>query len=85
MKKVELHLHLDGIIRQSTISELLNIDLQEAKKLTSIETKCQSLKEYLTKFDIPLKIMQTKRCCSSVKYKPFHVNITYLIVLFKYL
>lgn len=69
MKKVELHLHLDGSIRTSTISELLNIDLQEAKKLTSIETKCQSLKEYLTKFDIPLKIMQTKENLERVAFE----------------
>ena len=45
MKKVELHLHLDGSIRPSTISEILNINLEEAKKLSTIETKCASLKE----------------------------------------
>ena len=69
MKKVELHLHLDGSIRPSTISEILNINLEEAKKLSTIETKCESLKEYLTKFDIPLKIMQTKENLERVAFE----------------
>ena len=69
MKKVELHLHLDGNIRPSTISEILNINLEEAKKLSTIETKCASLKEYLTKFDIPLKIMQTKENLERVAFE----------------
>lgn len=69
MKKVELHLHLDGSIRPSTISEILNINLEEAKKLLTIETKCASLKEYLTKFDIPLKIMQTKENLERVAFE----------------
>lgn len=69
MKKVELHLHLDGSIRPSTISEILNINLEEAKKLSTIETKCASLKEYLTKFDIPLKIMQTKENLERVAFE----------------
>ena len=69
MKKVELHLHLDGSIRPATISEILNINLEEAKKLSTIETKCASLKEYLTKFDIPLKIMQTKENLERVAFE----------------
>lgn len=60
LKKIELHVHLDGSIRPTTISELLNISLEEANKLAMVSQKTNSLKEYLDKFDIPLKIMQTK-------------------------
>ena len=60
MKKIELHVHLDGSIRPTTISELLDISLEKAIKLSTVSNKTNSLKEYLDKFDIPLKIMQTK-------------------------
>ncbi len=60
MKKIELHLHLDGSIRPSTISELLQINIEEAKNLMIVSNNNSTLKEYLEKFDIPLKVLQTK-------------------------
>ena len=66
IKKVELHVHLDGSVRPTTISELLSINLEEAISKSSILNKANSLKEYLEKFTIPLKIMQTKESLARI-------------------
>ena len=58
MKKIELHVHLDGSLRISTVSELLNIDYEVCKK-NMIGKNLSSLDEYLTRFDYPIKAMQT--------------------------
>lgn len=60
MKKVELHLHLDGSLRTSTVAQILNLDIEYVKNKMIIKSDNDSLSEYLTKFDLPIKAMQTK-------------------------
>lgn len=60
LKKVELHLHLDGSIRPETLSELKNIPLDEAKEVLIAKDKCVDLNDYLKCFSLPVSIMQTK-------------------------
>lgn len=60
MKKIELHIHLDGSLRPSTVAEILNISEEEAKEKMIVKNNNQDLTEYLTKFDLPIKVMQTK-------------------------
>lgn len=60
MKKIELHVHLDGSVRPSTVSEILDISLEDAKNEMIVSENNQNLSEYLTKFSLPLKVMQTK-------------------------
>lgn len=60
LKKVELHLHLDGSVRPSTLAEIKNISLDEAKELLIAKDKCRDLNDYLKKFSEPVSIMQSK-------------------------
>ncbi len=55
--KIELHLHLDGSVRVSTASVLLNRDVTNEMKVNS---EVADLNDYLTKFDLPVSLMQTK-------------------------
>lgn len=66
--KAELHCHIDGSLRPKTILEIClknKIDiptsnLEELKKHFEIVGECDSLKEYLEKFDYPIIVMQKK-------------------------
>ena len=58
LKKIELHLHLDGSVRVSTIEELLGKDNLEKELVVDENTK--SLTDYLKKFDLPIKVMQNR-------------------------
>lgn len=60
LKKVELHLHLDGSIDPNTISKITGKTIEDLKDKMIANDKCQNLSEYLTKFDLPISCMQTK-------------------------
>lgn len=60
MPKVELHLHLDGSLSLELASKLSGLNKENVKEKMIAKDKCQNLSEYLTKFDFPISLMQTK-------------------------
>ena len=63
MKKIILHLHLDGSLRPETVREWLaedgeKLSLEEVKTRLMVDKDCKNLNEYLEKFDIPSKVLQ---------------------------
>ena len=66
LKKVELHLHLDGSVDLETISKIKNKSVDELKDNMIAKDKCENLSEYLTKFDTPIECMQTKENLISI-------------------
>ena len=66
LKKVELHLHLDGSVNIETIAKMSNKSIDELKLEMIACDKCENLSEYLTKFDVPISYMQSKENLSLI-------------------
>ena len=60
LKKVELHLHLDGSVKIDTLAKISKEPINILKSKMIAPEQCENLSEYLTKFDIPIEYMQTK-------------------------
>lgn len=77
MKKVILHLHLDGSLRPETIFELANEgniklpadNVEDLKKYLMVGDNNADLKEYLQKFELPLKVMQNRFNLNRIAYE----------------
>lgn len=60
LKKIELHLHLDGSVELDTISNITKENIEVLKNKMIAPNKCENLSDYLTRFDVPIECMQTK-------------------------
>ena len=58
LPKIDLHCHLDGSLSRGFIEKVLGRPV--TKEELTAPPDCQSLAEYLTRFDIPVSCLQTK-------------------------
>ena len=90
LPKAELHCHLDGSLRISTILDLAvkeNISLPEdnevgLKNILIVKDRVESLEEYLKMFKITLSVMQTpeslERCSYELIEDVYRENVRYI-------
>lgn len=60
LPKVELHLHLDGSLDIDTVSEISGLTIDEVKSKMVVSENCKDLNEYLSCFEYPVNMLQTK-------------------------
>lgn len=91
MPKVELHCHLDGSMNLEVTKELLkefgeNYTDAELKDMLQAPEDCPSLAEYLTRFDLPIRLLQTKeglrKAAKAVALDAAKENVKYIEVRF---
>lgn len=67
--KVELHVHLDGSVRPDILSELANINIEQISDKVIAPDKCLDLNDYLSRFSLPISVMQTKENLTRIAYE----------------
>ncbi len=94
LPKIELHCHLDGSVRVSTIIDIAkkeNIEIPSfkeeiVKKFIEVPKDCKSLNEYLKKFELPNKIMQSSYSLERIAFELLedaaNENIKYIEIRF---
>lgn len=92
MPKVVLHLHLDGSLRPETVKEwteeLLGKEakIEDVRKMLMVEKDCRDLNQYLEKFDIPVKVLQSTEHLRRATYELYEdlarQNVKYAEVRF---
>jgi len=92
--KIELHYHLDGSVSAATLIDvaihdeivLPTYNSKELEKLLRADESCVSLANYLSKFDLPLKCMQTEYALEYISYKAIEdvskQNVKYIEIRF---
>ena len=60
MKKIELHLHLDGSMSLELACKLSGNNIEECRKLMIANDSVKDLRDYLANFDFSISLMQTK-------------------------
>lgn len=92
--KIELHCHLDGSLRTTTVLKWLNEDeatqkyddLEIVSKLLIAPENCDSLDTYLERFQIPVKVLQSESRLTQATYELYEdaakENVKYLEVRF---
>ncbi len=77
MPKTDLHVHLDGSVRISTLIDLAkkqNVELpannaEDLKKILVPGLKCENLEDYLRPFDIVLSVLQDEEALHQVAFE----------------
>jgi adenosine deaminase len=91
LPKLDLHCHLDGSISPETMGILLeeegiSLPPQQLQKSLQVSEDCANLTEYLEKFDLPLKCLQTEKALKLAAYdllkNAAQENVKYIEVRF---
>jgi len=69
--KIELHCHLDGSVRPSTIQALLasEMSIEAVEEVLRAPVPCDSLDTYLTCFERPIEVMQTYEALERIAFE----------------
>ena len=72
--KIELHCHLDGSLNIDSVQEMLEeqgiiYEREELREKLEVVPECTSLTEYLEKFELPLRCLQTKEGLRRAAYE----------------